>query len=78
MRHIEMHYVQTAKEANSLENVGLIMFETEEYCEHCGEPVAFLDDGFEPCCVTLDEEYTYILCSICALPVLNPGAELHT
>jgi hypothetical protein len=77
MRHIEVHYVQTAKEALSLENLGLIQFELEEYCEHCGEPVAYLEEEFEPCGIVLDENYTYLLCSVCLLPVLNPGAELH-
>ena len=77
MRHIEVHYVQTAKEALSLENLGLIQFELEEYSEHCGETVAYLEEEFEPCGVILDDTYTYLLCSVCLLPVLNPGAELH-
>lgn len=77
MRHIEVHYATTLTDAQSLENLGLIRFETEEFCEHCGEPVAFTDDeDFEPCGIILDEDYTYLICAICLLPVLNPGVEL--
>jgi hypothetical protein len=76
MKHFELHYVQSVTDAHSAENIGLIRFETDEFCEHCAEPVAFVEDGFEPCSVVLDDEYTYLLCSICALPVLNPGVEL--
>lgn len=75
MKHFEVHYAQNSTDAQQAEFIGLIRFETEEYCEHCAEPVAMLDDGFEPCAIVLDSDYTYLLCSVCIIPVLNPGVD---
>lgn len=78
MMHIELHVVMTAKDAANAENLRLIEFATEEYCENCGEPVAYVDDvdDFEACVLILDEDGVYLVCTYCALPVIHPG-EIH-
>jgi hypothetical protein len=77
MRHIEMHLTETVDDARSMEYLGLIRFEDEEYCEHCLEPIAYVDDEeFEPCVIVLDEDGSFLICIPCASPVLTPGEDL--
>ena len=76
MRHMEVHYIYISTDARNAEYVGLIDFEITEYCEHCSEQVAFVEDGFEQCSVVIDDYTTFLLCSVCSLPILNPGTRL--
>lgn len=77
MRHFEIFYVHNIVDVKNIEYRGLLEFDYEEYCEHCSEPVGYLeDDDFEQCVVVRDGISTFLLCSVCALPVLNPGVDL--
>lgn len=75
MRHLEMHLVEDEADAAKLEHIGLIRFETDEFCEHCDEPIAYVYKYFEPCVLILDEESGFLLCTYCAAPVLSPASE---
>lgn len=82
MQHIELHTLSTVGDAETAENLGLIEFATEEFCETCTERVAFDDDGtWIPCTVLLtdvdDEDVVYLLCDDCTDPVLGPLAQLE-
>jgi len=73
MMHIEIHVVKTDAEAQSLESLGLIEFGDEDFCEHCGETVAYIDDSFIECGIVLDGETEFLLCTDCLFPVIDPG-----
>ena len=81
MQHIEIHTLETAEDADTADNLGLIEVTEEEYCESCSERVAFDDDGtWIPCSVLLtevdDDDVVYLLCNECTAPVLDPLDEL--
>jgi molybdenum cofactor biosynthesis enzyme MoaA len=77
MQHVELHVINNEAEAAITEEIGLITFTVDEFCENCKESVAFVDDGaFIPCVLVLadvdGEDVEYFVCSDCAAPVLDP------
>jgi hypothetical protein len=78
MQHVELHVINNETDAGLAEMSGLVIFETDEICEHCGLPVAYAKTGrFVPCVLVLGdvdgEDVGYFVCDTCAQPVLDPG-----
>jgi hypothetical protein len=77
MIHIELHTLDTSEDALTAEELGLIEIKTDEFCETCGERVAFDTDGSWISCTILltdidNDEYVYLLCDDCTEPTLAP------
>lgn len=69
MRHIEIHVVESSQDLQSAEIAGLGVFD-QEFCDECSESVGDTDAGFVSFIVCLDDESEWIVCSLCAEPVL--------
>lgn len=78
MQQVELHIINDETDAALAEATGLILFQTDEFCENCKETVAYTEEGnFEPCVLVLGDvdgvDVEYFICTECALPVLDPG-----
>lgn len=70
MRHIEVHLLESPEDRDSLNHVGFDLFETET-CDQCHEEVGEVPDSeFVPYVVCLDEDDEWIVCAVCAEPIL--------
>jgi hypothetical protein len=78
MQQVELHVINDETDAGLAEESGLIIFETDEFCENCSEAVAYAGNGrFIPCVLVLGDvdgdDVEYFICSDCAAPILDPG-----
>lgn len=77
MQQVELHIINNETDAELAEATGLVIFQTEEFCENCTEAVAYTDDYFTPCVLVLGdvdgEDVEYFICSDCSATVLDPG-----
>lgn len=70
MRHIEVHLLESPEDRDSLDHVGFDLFETET-CDQCHEEVGEVPDSeFVSYVVCLDEDDEWIVCAVCAEPIL--------
>jgi hypothetical protein len=70
MRHIEVHLLESPEDRDSLNHVGFDLFEVET-CDQCSEEVGEIpDEEFVPYVVCLDEDDEWIVCAVCAEPIL--------
>lgn len=70
MRHIEVHLLESPEDRDSLNHVGFDLFETET-CDQCHEEVGEVPDSeFVSYVVCLDEDDEWIVCEVCAEPIL--------
>lgn len=70
MRHIEVHLLESPEDRDSLNHVGFDLFEIET-CDQCLEEVGEIPDSeFVPYVACLDEDDEWIVCAVCAEPIL--------
>jgi hypothetical protein len=71
MRHIEMHLIESSKDVQSANNVGLSV-DNDEVCEECLLPVGEVvgSSKFASFVLCLDDEDEWVVCADCARPVL--------
>lgn len=69
MRHIEMHLIESSRDVQSANAVGLETSD-DEICEECLVPVGEVKDKFVPFVLLLDDESEWVVCADCASPVL--------
>lgn len=77
MQHIELHTLDSEKDAIAAGELGLIEIELTEFCENCDQRVGYADDGsWIQCSVLLtdvdDEDVVYLVCNECTDPILSP------
>jgi len=71
MRHIEMHLIENSHDIVLAAEAGIEAF-SAEVCEVCSLDVgdAVNTYAFKPFVVVLDDEAEWIVCTLCAEPVL--------
>jgi hypothetical protein len=74
MENFELHVISDPVDAEIAHTLGLLTVAPDEmYCEHCNEGVGRIRGQFQPFAVVLtDEDYEWLLCRTCYLPVTNP------
>jgi hypothetical protein len=75
MRHIEMHVISNTTDERLANLAGLDTYD-DESCAHCRELLgtASSETSFKSYVILLDENSEWVVCSTCALPVLNPDS----
>lgn len=70
MRHVELHFIETAHDLASAELAGLDVYE-DDTCDTCHEPIGEQRvEKFVPFVILLDDEQEWVVCADCAEPVL--------
>ena len=74
MENFELHVISDPVDAEIAHTLGLLTVAPDEmYCEHCNEGVGRIRGQFQPFAVVLtDEDYEWLLCRTCYLPITNP------